>query len=154
VLRVVPAGLPAEEHRAGTARHPFGPAERAAVNHLPPIAKAAAAARELAEALMELASESERAPGSNDAYDSARLPPRTSRRRFAEVCRSGRVSGAVRDGRAWVCPRDAWHAARERAAGTVHESEGTRSLIKQADNLLERSGLRLLTDLPRDPGAE
>ena len=29
-----------------------------------------------------------------DVYDSANLPLRTSRRRFAELCRSGRVAGA------------------------------------------------------------
>jgi hypothetical protein len=42
----------------------------------------------------------------------AHLPPRTSRRRFAEICRSGRVQGAYRDGRIWVCIREAWHSAR------------------------------------------
>ncbi len=40
------------------------------------------------------------------------LPPGTSARTFREVCRTGRVQGARREGRQWVCGRDAWHAAR------------------------------------------
>jgi hypothetical protein len=123
------------------------------MNTPPAIAKAAAAARQLAEALSELAAESERAPASKDAYDSAHLPPRTSRRRFAEICRSGCVSDAVRDGRAWVCSRAAWHSARERKVAVVESLPSAPNLVKRADELLERSGLRL-TDLPRDRRGE
>jgi len=119
-----------------------------------PIAKVAAAARVLAEALAELARDTERAPGATDSYDSAHLPPRTSRRRFAEICRSGRVAGATLEGHIWVCPREAWHAARARKThrGDAALTENAPSLVARADALLERSGLRLLApDLPRDP---
>lgn len=124
-----------------------------------PITKAAAAARELAEALAELARESERAPAPADVYDSAHLPPRTSRRRFAEICRSGQVAGAVPEGRMWVCKREAWHAARTRTCTrktrVVVAAEAPPSLVERADRLLERSGLRLVaTDLPREPGSD
>jgi hypothetical protein len=122
-----------------------------------PFTKAVAAARELAEALAELARESDRAPGpAADIYDSAHLPPRTSRRWFAEICRSGRVDGATQEGRVWVCSPEAWHAARARKnrdAGPVR-TEAAPSLVTRADALLERSGLRLLPpNLPRDPKA-
>jgi hypothetical protein len=43
-----------------------------------------------------------------------RLPPGVSARTMREACRSGRVRGAVREGRQWSCPRDAWHSARAR----------------------------------------
>lgn len=126
------------------------------MNRPGPIAKVAAAARELAEALSELARESERAPGATDSYDSAHLPPRTSRRRFAEICRSGQVDGATLEGRLWVCSREAWHTARARKthSGDAALAEIAPSLVARADALLERSGLRLVTpDLPRDPSA-
>jgi hypothetical protein len=40
------------------------------------------------------------------------LPPYTSKRVFHEFCRSGRVAGAAKQGRAWVCERAAWFEAR------------------------------------------
>ena len=126
------------------------------MNRAGPIAKAAAAARELAEALAELARESAPGPGAADSYDSAHLPPRTSRRRFAEICRSGRIEGATQEGRIWVCPREAWHAVRARRARGANAglAAAAPSLVARADALLERSGLRLLPpDLPRDPSA-
>lgn len=55
-----------------------------------------------------------RGEDSADSYSSGCLPPRTSRRRFAEVCRSGRVVGARREGRDWICLREEWHQARSR----------------------------------------
>ena len=54
------------------------------------IAKAAAAARELANALAELATESETSGEHAECYDSQQLPPRTSRRRFAELWQRSR----------------------------------------------------------------
>jgi hypothetical protein len=127
------------------------------MNRPGPITKAAAAARELAEALAELARESERDPAPADVYDSKHLPPRTSRRRFAEICRSGRVKGATLDGRIWVCPREAWHAARTRKVQHAAPAmpAASPSLLARADALLERSGLRLVaSSLSRDRGAE
>jgi hypothetical protein len=75
-----------------------------------------------------------------ETYSSRALPARCSRRRFAEVCRSGRVEGAYRDGRDWVCSRAAWEAAR---AGRPTASR-TPSLDARADALLARSGLRVV----------
>jgi hypothetical protein len=116
------------------------------------IAKAAAAARELANALAELASETEASGERAECYDSQQLPPRTSRRRFAELCRSGRVPGAYREGRNWVCRREAWRVARAR--GSLHRAETSDEvtpLAERAEALLRRRGLRLVTceDLSR-----
>jgi hypothetical protein len=108
------------------------------------VARAAAAARQLAEALADLARERERAPDQEAAYDSMNLPPRTSRRRFAELCRSGCVPGAHREGRAWICSRDAWHASRIRGAPKNRAPNPLPSLAERADALLRRGGLRLL----------
>lgn len=47
-----------------------------------------------------------------DDFSRVDLPPRTSARVFREVCASGRVAGATKDGRSWRCSRDAWFAAR------------------------------------------
>ena len=47
-------------------------------------------------------------------YTFDHLPPGVSRRTFREAC--AQITGAFKDGRAWVCPRDAWHAARSRPA--------------------------------------
>lgn len=49
-----------------------------------------------------------------DVYTSLDLPRNVSRRAFREACRSGRVTGAHREGRVWVCLRREWHAARTR----------------------------------------
>jgi hypothetical protein len=75
-------------------------------------------------------------------YSSRDLPPRCSRRRFAEVCRSGRVADAARDGRDWVCSREAWEAARAwSAVPSRMTSAGTQA---RADALLARAGLRVV----------
>jgi hypothetical protein len=76
------------------------------------LAQAAAAARGLAEALGALAKDAPGLDADGNTYDSTRLPPRTSRRRFAELCRSNRIPGAHQEGKVWVYPREAWHAAR------------------------------------------
>ena len=121
------------------------------------LAQAAAAARGLAEALGALAKD---APGLDadanaDTYDSTRLPPRTSRRRFAELCRSNRILGAHQEGKVWVCPREAWHAARARRTpgAATADAAPAPSLLERADSLLERNGLRLpAAPLPRQQG--
>jgi hypothetical protein len=77
-----------------------------------------------------------------ETYSSHDRPPRTTRRRFAELCRSGRVVGARRDGRDWVCSRDAWHAARVRKVAPPLPA--TTSLDAKADALLARAGLRVV----------
>jgi hypothetical protein len=109
------------------------------------MAKAAAAARDLADALATLAQEGEVNSSRPDVYDSGHLPPRTSRRRFAELCRSGRIGGAYREGRDWVCPRSSWHSSRmvgTRVAPPMPESDS--ALVERADELLRRRGLRIL----------
>jgi len=109
------------------------------------MAKAAAAARDLAEALARLAEEGEPNAGRPDVYDSQHLPPRTSRRRFAELCRSGRIARAHREGRNWVCPCESWHFARiSRARSAPLPPESDSELVERADELLRRRGLRLL----------
>lgn len=81
-----------------------------------------------------------------ETYDSRHLPPRTTRRRYAEVCRSGRVADARREGRDWTCSRAAWEAARRRPHPTPVTSttpvEGA-PLAARADALLSRAGLRI-----------
>lgn len=80
-----------------------------------------------------------------ERYDSRNLPPRCARRRFAEVCRSGRVNDARREGRDWTCSREAWEAARSRKPrmSATHPAAPT-SLDATADRLLARSGLRVV----------
>jgi hypothetical protein len=84
-----------------------------------------------------------------EAYDSRRLPPRCSRRRFAEVCRSGRVADARCEGRDWTCSRAAWEAARSRRPALAITSTATpsepRSLEARADALLAKAGLRVVS---------
>jgi hypothetical protein len=115
------------------------------VNRAAILSKAASAARDLAEALSELAGESDVEGGVPGTYDSRHRPPRTSRRRFAELCRAGRVAGAYREGRDWVCTREAWHASRARAlASSVASNAAPSSLVDRADELLRRNALRML----------
>jgi hypothetical protein len=121
------------------------------------LAQAAAAARGLAEALGELAKDVPVLDADADTYDSTRLPPRTSRRRFAELCRSNRIPGAHQEGKVWVCPREAWHATRSRRTpgAATAPAEAAPSLLERADGLLERSGLRLLAaPSPRQRGSD
>jgi hypothetical protein len=107
------------------------------------MAKAAAAARDLADALARLAQEGETSTHA-DTYDSDHLPPRTSRRRFAEFCRSGRVAGAYREGRHWVCARESWHSARIGSRPVPGPLQSDPVLVARADEMLRRRGLRLL----------
>ena len=80
-----------------------------------------------------------------ERYDSRNLPPRCSRRRFAEVCRSGRVADARREGRDWVCAVEAWEAARSRKPISRHVGATERTpLSERADRLLARAGLRIV----------
>ncbi len=51
----------------------------------------------------------------SDSYTSHALPPGVSRRTFRQLCRSGHVHGARREGKVWRCSRDAWTAARAKA---------------------------------------
>jgi hypothetical protein len=110
-----------------------------------PLVKAAAAARDLASALAELAEGAEKSPEPGELYDSEHLPPRISRRRFAELCREGRVPGAYREGSRWVCTRESWRAGRAHSAVRDPASANTATaIVDRADQLLRRSGLRLL----------
>lgn len=82
-------------------------------------------------------------------FDSRRLPPGVSRRRFAELCRSGNVVGARREGRDWLCTRAAWESARTRKRRTsppLHDASASASstIEARADALLARSNLRVV----------
>jgi hypothetical protein len=79
-----------------------------------------------------------------ETYSSRDLPSRTSRRRFAEVCRSGRVEGARREGRDWVCSRAAWQAARAQRPRMQGCPPRSASVHARADALLARAGLRVI----------
>lgn len=80
-----------------------------------------------------------------ETYSSRELPPRCSRRRFAEVCRTGRVADAEREGRDWTCSRAAWQSARARKpAPRIVEPTTPTPLTEQADRLLARAGLRVV----------
>lgn len=81
-------------------------------------------------------------PREREVYSSSDLPPRCSRRRFAEVCRSGRVADARREGREWTCSRAAWRAARARAVKPA--ASPVASFDSRASALLARSGLRVV----------
>jgi hypothetical protein len=54
-------------------------------------------------------------------FSSVSLPPRTSRRLFAEKCRSGKVEGARRigtgRGAVWECASSAWFASQRAGVG-------------------------------------
>ena len=78
-----------------------------------------------------------------ETYSSRALPPLCSRRRFAELCRAGRVADARREGCDWVCSRGAWQAARTRRVAPRPITSAT-SLDARAEALLARNGLRVL----------
>jgi hypothetical protein len=86
--------------------------------------------------------------GAPDTYTSAALPPNTTLRTFRERCSSGRVPGARREGRAWICGRDEWHESRTRRRTPVSRVSTTPSevtpLAARADALLARAGLRVV----------
>jgi hypothetical protein len=85
-----------------------------------------------------------------DTYSSRDLPPRCTRRNFAEVCRHGYVEGARREGRDWVCSREAWNTARSRPAPPKPATTAAESsLIARADALLQRKKLRLIEGFGR-----
>jgi hypothetical protein len=83
--------------------------------------------------------------GATTEYSTTALPAGVSARTFATWSRT-RVIGAVRDGRGWRCPRDAWERARSTpprrgqgpdgrfTAGNDHEVD--------PDSLLRAAGLR------------
>jgi hypothetical protein len=78
-----------------------------------------------------------------EVYTSDRLPPDCrTRRRFAEICRSGAVVGARREGRCWICSRQAWERARARRPPAPATT--TARIDDDADRLLSRSGLRVI----------
>jgi len=82
-----------------------------------------------------------------ERYDSRNLPPHATRRRFAEVCRSGRVLDARRIGGVWECSRAAWEAARSHrpaTASTRAEPGASTTLDARARELLGRAGLRVV----------
>jgi hypothetical protein len=80
-----------------------------------------------------------------EIYSSRELPPRTTRRRFAEVCRSGRVLDARRQGRDWTCSRLAWEASRSRKPSALPAATSApTTLDARADALLARNGLRVV----------
>jgi hypothetical protein len=108
------------------------------------LAHAAAAARGLAEALSALAKDAPGLDADGNTYDSTRLPPRTSRRRFAELCRSNRIPGVHQEGKVWVCPREAWHATRSRRRESVAASKPPVTPEQSVHALLSRQGLRLI----------
>ena len=85
--------------------------------------------------------------GKHETYDSERLPPRCrSRRCFARLCRQ--IPEAYLEGRIWVCPHEAWHAARRRERAdqpqAVSDSPRPANLAGRADALLRRAGLRIV----------
>ena len=108
------------------------------------LAQAAAAARGLAEALSALAKDAPALDVDGNTYDSTRLPPRTARRRFAELCRSKGIPGAHQEGKVWVCPREAWHAMRSRRREGVAASKQPVAPEQSVDALLARQRLRLI----------
>ena len=76
-----------------------------------------------------------------ETFSSRDLPPRCSRRHFADICRSGRVVDARKEGRDWVCSRQAWEAARMYGRRPRPTSGATEA---RADALLARVGLRVV----------
>ena len=80
----------------------------------------------------------------HETYSSVDLPPRCLRRRFVESCRSGRVANAWKDGRIWVCSREAWQARGPIRALRSSSQPAAKSLEARADALLARAGLRLV----------
>lgn len=83
-----------------------------------------------------------------ETYDSRHLPARTTRRRFAELCRSGRITDARREGRDWTCSRASWEAARRRAPAVKSAAQAPAAAASdvqhRADELLKRAGLRVV----------
>ena len=47
-------------------------------------------------------------------YTSECRPASVSRRAFNTACRSGKISGAMKDGKTWRCSRIAWNEGRTR----------------------------------------
>jgi len=75
------------------------------------------------------------------------LPTGTTRRTFVEMCRSGRIPDATKEGRAWVCPRGSWHSARLQRViqspiakpAQIAPAEDDEQL---ADRLIQQAGFR------------
>jgi|HubBroStandDraft_1064217.scaffolds.fasta_scaffold00816_13 hypothetical protein len=82
------------------------------------------------------------------AFDSEHLPPRTTRRRFIEMCRSGRVPGAWREGRLWVCTCSDWETTRTPRPISVASPLPNDPISAKADALLARARLRVVKGAP------
>jgi hypothetical protein len=81
-----------------------------------------------------------------EVFTSVDLPPHVTRRRYAELCRSGRIAGATRDGAIWTCTRAAWEASRRRAAKVTAPARelAAPELEAEATELLASAGLRVM----------
>ena len=77
-------------------------------------------AGEVAEIIRGLSDLEGRVESPGDYSTGDGLPQGVSKRTFNATCRSGRVSGAVKDGREWSCSVEAWHAARARAPRSLN----------------------------------
>jgi len=82
-----------------------------------------------------------RAP-SGDEYRSDAPPTLTSRRAFNEVCRSGRVKGARKEGKVWLCSRVAWHRARAKRP-ELPRPEPPANDVDVADAMIAAAGFRV-----------
>lgn len=65
--------------------------------------------------------------GEKGVFSSLSPPPRITRRTFNKLCRLGKVPGARKEGKHWVCTERQWYAAREgkkpKPAKSVSEAE-------------------------------
>ena len=80
---------------------------------------------------------------SGDEYRSdGPLPHGLKRERYAEICRSGRVLGARKEGHVWICTRRAWHAARARKPAAITSGRPVNDAAARADELIAAAGYR------------
>ena len=80
-------------------------------------------------------------------YSSEALPPLTSRRSFHEVCRSGGINGARKEGRHWWCPREEWHRARLEKLPTSRTAPSREKTLEElADEAILAAGFRRTVD--------
>jgi hypothetical protein len=75
-------------------------------------------------------------------YATTNLPRGVSRRTFHAVCRSGRVHGAVREGRRWRCSRAAWHSARTTRASADDADIAERALLGSDSQVVQLRATR------------
>jgi hypothetical protein len=76
-------------------------------------------------------------------YSSDVRPSGISRRAFNTACRSGKIAGAVRDGKIWRCSRAAWNEGRTRAP-LKREIAKPMTDADRAQSFLKSAGLRLV----------